>query len=145
MAVKTFKPIVRKARLDIQGYSPEAMLRIANKLNTSIANRMDRAEDNYDTTAPPLTDRYKEWKKKKYGSDIRDLKKTGRTRRGMRVLTASTNKATLGFSDPVAGFRVRLNQRISRMYGVSPRNREELAKAVFAEYDRPVIIKTSVA
>lgn len=140
MAALKFQPVIRRARVGTPGFSADAMLRFANVLNNSIGTRMDRALDVYDSSAPALSPRYKRSKERRLGVGIRDLRWTGRTRRGMRVLSAQQNKAVLGFSDPVAQDRMRINNRRSRQYGVSPINRQDLERVVLESLDRPLTI-----
>lgn len=108
------------------------MLILGNRvLNESIFPRLDRAQDIYDQSAPPLKPGYQKWKMKRYGSGIRDLKASGRTRRGTRVVEAGQrggqnpySYVTLGFSDPVALDRIRINQLRARQWGLSPKDKE---------------------
>jgi hypothetical protein len=101
---------------------------------------MDRGLDIYDASAKTLSVRYKAYKKKKVGSELRDLRLTGRMRRGMRPLYASTNTVTIGFSDAEALNRAKINNRIVQQYGVSPTNQDELVKAIREVAERPVRI-----
>lgn len=135
-----FETIIKKARFDAPGYSPRAMLSIGQTTLKSIQLRWDRAQDVYDMSAPPLSKRYQQFKERRYGSGLRDLRATGRTRRGMRVLEAGQNTCTLGFSDPTAAMRVRLNNRFSRQWGLSPANLKQLAIAVEVANERPVTV-----
>lgn len=137
---RKFQPVMKRARVGTPGFSADSMLRFAGELNSSITQRLDRAQDIHDGSALALTERYAKYKLKKLGSAIRDLRMTGRTRRGMRPLSASQNKAVIGFSDPVAMNRVQVNNRRVRQYGVSPVNREHLYNVVHQSLERPVII-----
>lgn len=129
MARQRFQPVITRARFDAPGFSPEQMIQLADALNKSIQARMDRGQDIYDAAAPPLSPNYAKFKAKRYGSTLRDLKATGRTRRGMRTTKAGQNTATLGFVDPIALLRVKFNNKRSRQWGISPRNQQELYKA----------------
>lgn len=141
---RKFEPVMKRARVGTPGFSADTMLRFAGELNSSIAGRMDRAQDVYDGSALPLTERYAASKLKKLGSAVRDLRWTGRTRRGMRPLSASQNVAIIGFSDPVAMNRIQINNRRVRQYGVSPVNRQHLYNVVHQSLERPVAIETKV-
>jgi len=90
------------------------MLQFGNVLLRSIQDRLDRGQTIYDAAAPPLRENYMRRKERVAGMNIRDLRLTGRTRRGMKVLEAGHNYALIGFSDPEAANRVRWNQRRSR-------------------------------
>lgn len=138
--MRKFQPVIKRARVGTPGFSADTMLRFAGELNSSIAGRLDRAQDIYDGSALALTPKYAKSKMKRLGSAVRDLRWTGRTRRGMRPLSASQNKAIIGFSDPVAMNRVQLNNRRVRQYGVSPVNRQHLYNVVHQSLERPVNI-----
>jgi hypothetical protein len=114
------------------------MLRFGNVLLRSIQNRLDRGQTIYDTTAPPLKEHYRERKERIAGTSIRDLRLTGRTRRGMKVLEAGQNYAVIGFSDPEALNRVRWNARRGRQWGVSPANERDLEQVVSEALTAPV-------
>lgn len=140
--MRKFQPVMKRARVGTPGFSADTMLRFAGELNSSIAQRMDRAQDIYDNAALALTPDYAKSKMKKVGSAIRDLRLTGRTRRGMRPLSAAQNVAIIGFSDPVAMNRIQINNRRVRQYGVSPVNRQHLYNVVHQSLQRPVIVET---
>ena len=137
MAVR-FQPVIKRARFDAPGFSPQDMLQFGNVLLRSIQDRLDRGQTIYDAAAPPLREHYLRRKERVAGTNIRDLRLTGRTRRGMKVLEAGHNYALIGFSDPEAANRVRWNQRRSRQWGVSPTNERDLAQAVTEAITPPV-------
>lgn len=137
-----FKPVLKRARVGTPGFSADEMLKFANTLNNSIGLRMDHGLDVYDQAAPPLAARYRKYKERKVGSGIRDMRLTGRTRRGMRALSAEQNKAVIGFSDPEAARRIKINALRSRQYGASPRDLEVLQREVQESRERPVVVET---
>lgn len=139
-----FETVIKKARFKVVGFSPTTMARLGRVLLDSITARLDRAQDVYDASAPPLALKYQGFKLRKYGSGVRDLKKTGRTRRGMNVLEAGQNYAVIGFTDTEAAFRVRLNNRLSRQWGVSPANSQAITTAVRQSVERPVVVTQTV-
>lgn len=140
-----FKATIRRAVVGTPGFSADRMLQFGNILNNDIQRRFDEALNVYDEAAPALAKGYEKFKVdgQYHGEPIRNLRLTGRLRRGMRVLRASQNHATLGFSDPVADERMTFNQRRSNMYGASPRNLEVVLKVV-NEYASEVVSVTQV-
>lgn len=144
MARTTFKPVIKRARVDVPGFSADAMARFGNLLNNDIQRRFDGALDVYDNAAPPLAEGYKKFKVdgKYHGAPIRNLLLTGRLRRGMRLLRAQANVAVIGFSDPVAMERMKINNRKSRMYGVSPKNLDVVVREVNQSLSGAVTVKS---
>jgi hypothetical protein len=106
------------------------MLAFGNVLLDSIKDRLDRGQTIYDAAALPLTENYLRRKQRRAGTALRDLRLTGRTRRGMKVIEAGVNYAIIGFSDAEAWNRVRWNNFRSRQWGVSPRNEKDLMAAI---------------
>lgn len=135
-----FQPVIRQARFDAPGISPQGMLTIGHALNNSIAARMDKGLDVFDATTAPLTTKYQARKRIKGGSGLRDMKFTGRTRRGMQPLSAAQNVCVIGFSDPVAQERMKINNRRYRQYGVSPSDSRVVLSAVSALSERAVTV-----
>jgi len=134
-----YKPVLKRARIGTPGFSADTMLRFGNLLNNSIRDRFNAALDIYDNAAKPLAEGYAKYKQKgsttgarrfSPGDPIRNLRLTGQLQRSMKVLSASQNRARLGFVDPVSDNRMTLNQRRSNMYGVSPKDEQVLMKAV---------------
>jgi hypothetical protein len=114
------------------------MAGFGNALLKSIKERLDHAQTVNDNAAPALAPSYLKFKQSRGGSEIRDLRLTGRTRRGMQLLEAGQNYAVIGFSDPVALERVRFNNAKSRQWGVSPANERDLQKVIGMELLSPV-------
>ena len=141
MARTVFNPIIRKVRPYLVGFSPHAMLQIGEAARQSIFQRLDRAQDTYDQPAPPLTAKYAAWKGRKYGSSVRDLRATGRTRRGIRVKEAGLNYVIVGSIDPVATDRLRINNRLVRQWGLSPVNYRAIEQKVHDLNERAVVIQ----
>ena len=116
------------------------MQAIAGRFVKSQNERWARGENTLDQPAPPLHPKYARRKLRKFGSDKRDMKKTGQTVRGNRVLRASPGRATAGNYDPVAVKRINLNSRYM-FWGVSPRNREDIAKESNVQYKIHKLVK----
>lgn len=141
MARTPFQTVIKRARFDTPGFSPQSMVAIGNVAIKSIQDRMLRGQDIYDQSSPPLSKRYAEWKEKKYGSGVRDGRATGRTFRAMQVLQAGQNYAILGYTDPfVVQTRVRPNSLISRQWGLSDKNKRDVLEAAFGSVlERPLV------
>lgn len=139
-----FQTKISRARFTVTDYSPQEMVSIAESLQSSIFMRLDQALDVYDAPAKPLKERYAKYKQKRGGSGLRDLKLTGETRRSIKVLSAGPNRAVLG---PMQAYkqawRLRVgkraltysqvlwvNNRKSMQWGVSPRDEQNLLRAL---------------
>ena len=139
-----FQPKISRARFTIKDFSPREMISIAESLKQTIFMRLDQALDVYDAPAKPLAAGYAKFKQKRTGRNVRDLNLTGETRRAIKVLSAGPNRAVLG---PLRAFKqawrlkagksvltysqvLFLNNRRSLQWGVSPRDEQELQKAV---------------
>ncbi|MGQ9686622.1 MAG: hypothetical protein ACUVT2_10010 [Thiobacillaceae bacterium] len=134
-----FQPRIRKARFVVSPFTPEQMIEFGNALLADVNARLERGENVYDQPAKPLAEKYAKWKARKYPPAVRNLKATGRTRRGAKVISASENRAVIGFTDPVAEQRIVWNQRRERQWGASPRNLEHLRRVV--AQTRPVRVR----
>jgi len=121
-----FQPRIARSRFVVTPFTPERMIALGNVLVEDIQARLDRAENVADAPAAPLRPRYAKWKARKYPPAIRNLKLTGRTRRGFKVTAASDGRVMIGFTDPVAEKRVSFQKRREVQWGVSPRNRERV-------------------
>lgn len=137
---KPFKTIVRRARFTATNAPAVAMQAIAQRFIKSQNERWARGENTLDQPAPPLHPKYARRKLRKFGSDKRDMKKTGQTVRGNRVLRASPGRATAGNYDPVAQKRINLNSKYL-FWGVSPRNREDFAKEAAVQFKIHKLVK----
>ena len=145
VAVVKFAPVIRRARFAVPGFSPQAMLGFAQRVDANIKERMLRGQTVYDTLAPPLSERYGKYKQARYGTSIRDMRATGRTFRGIKVLEASTNKAKIGFTDQIAAFRIRINRVRSVQWGMSDANRIFFRQIVHDSLVRPVVVEQEKA
>jgi len=127
-----FQPRITKARFVVSRFTAHQMVEFGNALLGDINARLDRGENVHDQPAKALAERYAKWKARRYPPAIRNLKLTGRTRRGAKVMSASENRVVIGFTDPVAEQRVVFNQRRERQWGVSPRNLQHIASVIAA-------------
>lgn len=73
-----------------------------------------------DRAAPPLKPKYQARKIRKGKKPIRDLDFTGQTKRSLKTVTVSANKAIIGYTTPMANTRVFINNAIVKQFGVSP-------------------------
>ena len=115
-----FQTKIQKARFVVSGLSSLQMQRLANNFNTGMIQRIQSGLNISDEPAKPLRPGYEKFKAKKYPPAIRNMTLTGRTLRSSKVLTVSENKATIGFTDPVAERRAHFANRIDRQWGASP-------------------------
>lgn len=106
------------------------MLSFGESLNTSIRDRITAGFTVDDSAAPPLKPGYAKFKARRGGSNIRDWRLTGRTMRSMRVLKANERRAEIGFTDSETNKRAAINNRRSRQFGVSPKDREMIARVI---------------
>lgn len=125
-----FQPRITKAQFVVSPFTPQQMIEFANALLADVNARLGRGENVYDQPAKPLSERYAKWKARKYPPAVRNLKLTGRTRRGAKVVSASENRVVIGFTDPVAEQRVERNQRRERQWGVSPANLRHIGSVI---------------
>jgi hypothetical protein len=138
---KPFETTIKRARFDVSGYEPIRMIEIADKLGQSIIGRISSGQDVHDAPAPALKEGYAKWKARKHPPAIRNWQFTGRTLRSMKTLTASDNRAVIGFIDAESNKRAAINNRRARQFGVSPLNQADLSRAVH-EAGSPVKLRT---
>jgi hypothetical protein len=144
---KRFQTKVRHARFHVSGFSPEQMISIGEELISSIKDRTALALDVYDQPAAPLgskgkTGGYAGYKSRVAPPAIRNLRLSGRTMRSLKVLSASENRAVIGFTDPITARRIAINSRKSRQFGVSPRDKLNLIRAV-KDAGSPISVKSA--
>jgi hypothetical protein len=135
---KAFKTVLRRARFEVTGYTPEQMARVGESLlRDSIIRRIRLGMDANDQPAPALKPRYRDRKLKKGLDAIRNWVYSGKTLRSLRVLTAATNQAKLGFTDAQANLRAMFNNRKRRQFAVSPTDRAKFIDLLGSE-DGPI-------
>jgi hypothetical protein len=123
-----FKTVIRKARVNVSGYTGAEMAQFGQALVDSMRNRITRGLDANDRPLPPLSPRYAQIKGRKYPPPIRNMVKTGRTMRALAVLSANDNRAKVGLTDEVA--KKRFNLQAYRIWGRSRQNAEDVATAI---------------
>lgn len=133
-----------KARFVHSPFTASQMAAFGQSLLDDIWDRISQAQNVYDAPALPLRPGYARFKKRRYGTDLRNLQATGQTRRATKVLTASQNEAVLGPLPGVHGVGKRkgilltygqilmVNNRRERQWGVSPKNRDKIVSEIMA-------------
>lgn len=135
MAIQKFKTVTRKVRFRATAFPTPAMVEIGQALVSSIGERWKGARNRFDQPVAPLSPRYAEWKRRKYGSGERNMVKTGRTLRGVRVLRAQPNTAFVGNYDPAGRQRINLNSRY-QFWGVSPNDERRIAEEAAKQFKK---------
>lgn len=151
------KKVVGKVKVSTI-FTPDQTAQVGADVLRSIDDRLARALDIYDQPAPALKDGYSKRKQRKTGKTIRDLLYSGRLRRNMKVLLAKSESVRIGFTDDqYPAYRtytktldfygnerrvkvyhrgltvhdvLRINQRRSRQWGISPTDRVVLANSI---------------
>jgi hypothetical protein len=128
-----FEPVIKRARFEVPGYSPQQMIAIANPVAKSVGDRILSALDLNDTPALPLKPGYSKWKARKYPPAVRNWSVTGVTLRSLKTLEATHNRAVIGFTSGwskktkkgtiTTNAIVAINQSRQRQFGLSPRDR----------------------
>ncbi len=106
------------------------MSQIGNALLGSIQERIKDGLNVEDAPAKPLNPNYAKGKLKKGLKAIRDMTWTGRTLRSMKVLSANENAGKIGMTDDRSDRVVHILNATSKQFGISPKDREEMYKAV---------------
>ncbi len=127
-----FQPKTTRARFNESGLTTDAMIGIGESFIDSMFARWDRAENVYDVPAKPLKKGYAIQKSKLRRGNRRNLKLTGDMRAHVKVLSANQNRVVIGPTDSAMAERIRFNNMKDRQYGVSPKDKEAIVKAVLA-------------
>src|SRR5882724_468119 len=127
-----FQTRIRHIKISLSPFSAEQMSNIASvTLNSSILPRIRQGINAADSRAKPLTVKYAATKsagrrvansgpRKFSGQPIRDWTLRGWTLASAKVKVASEDRATIGFITPQANQIVTANNRIDKLWGVSP-------------------------
>jgi hypothetical protein len=143
-----FTTRISRARFSVSGMNTADMLWIGERFLGKMQDRIGAGRNVYDNDAPPLTEKYRRRKTRQGGFPIRNLYLTGRTFRGMKVLRVDQNQGIIGFADPVAEFRMAMNMRRERQWGISPTDKAfliELVKTRFVSKTVQAGTETQVA
>lgn len=135
-----FETKYRRVRFETTGWTgPEMAQAAADFIKDGLVPRIGLGRTVHDMPTPPLKPKYAEFKRRRGRKPIRNLTNTGRTMRSMKVLSAAPNTAKIGFTDAETNKRVWINQRVSRVFGVSPADTNVLM-ASFNKLPSPVKI-----
>ena len=135
--------VVKRSRFVVPGFGLSVMRRIGEKVRSSVDARIAAGLTVYDSPAPPLSVRYATYKQRKGLAPLRDWWNTERTRRSLKVMSVGQGEATIGFVDGVADFRVTMNNRRIRQFGMSPKDTEALKRAYLSEVQQQSIVSQS--
>jgi hypothetical protein len=132
-----FKTKIIRSRYSLSPFSSEQMLAIGNNLLSSIKKRIRSGTNANDQEAralkPTMKGReipYADQKAHKGLNPYRDWVYSGRLMRAMQVTRASENRFTIGFTDDRTDKIVHINNRGTKMFGVSPKDRVALVDGI---------------
>ncbi len=128
-----FKPLVKKvepARWKVHNFTPERMGQVGRVVAKSVIDRMYSAKNVADLPAKPLSPAYARQKQIKHRRPVRDMTFTGVTMASIHVVKTTNNQAVIGSDDPRGNRRIWFANARERMFGMSPRDMDEFAKAV---------------
>ena len=145
-----FQTVVRRARFAYSPFTAQEMQGFAQLLADTIRKRIQSGQNIYDQAATPLKPAqagrrgYPDYKAAHGLQPIRDWTWTGHTMRCLKVLTATENRAVIGFLDEALPGRSQTasqlafwNNQSERMWGVSPADRDKVIPLIY-NY-RPVV------
>lgn len=121
---------VSHARFVVGPFSANSMAGLAGVLQGSMYSRIRSGQNVQDQPARPLNKSYAKGKARRGRNPIRDWMYKAMTLDQMAVLTANENRATIGFTTPLANFHASLQNNREKQFGVSPRDRSVLVAAV---------------
>jgi hypothetical protein len=131
-----FQPKITKARIVYSPFTPDEMASIGTALAQSIKDRIRRGENAEDAPMKPLKGAHKNYvpyarqKIQKGLQGIRDWWYSGNTLRVLKVLKANNNMVQIGFANPVADRVAHFNNIREKAFGVSPKDRTAIGKAI---------------
>jgi hypothetical protein len=145
-----FQTVIRRARFTYSPFTAQEMQGFAQLLADTISTRIQSGQNIYDQAAAPLKAGqagrrgYPDYKEARGLDPIRDWTWSGHTMRCLKVLTASQNRAVIGFLDEALPGRSQTaaqiafwNNQRERMWGVSPADRDKVIPLIY-NY-RPVV------
>lgn len=106
----------------VSGLTAQQMQVFGNNFNNGMIQRIQSGVNVQDQPAKPLRPGYSKFKARKYPPAVRNMTLTGRTLRSSKVLIASANKVTIGFTDPVSERRAHFANAVDRQWGASPKD-----------------------
>lgn len=139
-----FTAKIRHSRFTFSPLSSETMADIGRLMVGVITDRIQSSLDVRDQPAKPLTDKYKRRKQLKgHGLGqlpFRNWNFRPSTMRQFKAKSASEDRVTIGFITPEADQIVTVQNRLVKMYGVSP----EDEKALHAAFRDAIIRQRSI-
>lgn len=136
-------------------FTSEQMVEIGNAATDDVWRRIRQGINCQDAPAKPLKPGkdgkpgYPERKQKGGVAPVRNWMSTMRWPRGrmklmraLRVKAANQNRVEIGFIDPNVDKIAHINNKIDRMFGLSPKNKEFVKSAVIDMFKRTGMLKT---
>jgi hypothetical protein len=139
MAATLTVTVTKQARFRVPRLGPETMRALGQQIITLNIARWDRAVNAADQDAKPLSFKvaksgnrrgYAIQKQRKTGRNRRDWWLTGALRASFQVIEAVTNRVRVGWNDGRMIVRMRFNQGIDQMFGISPSDEAVLTPSV---------------
>jgi len=121
--------IRRQARFVYTPLGPSALTAIGQSAADTIRTRISAGVNANDGAAKPLTPAYAKLKTKRGAKPIRDWKLTGGTLATLGVLGTAPNSVRVGFSDDRAALVAFFENKVEKMFGVSPRDHVAITAA----------------
>jgi hypothetical protein len=140
-----FETKITRARFVVGPFSSTEMAQLGDLMVGTVRDRIHSGLNVDDQPSRALAPGYAKRKLAQGLPAVRDWTFTGRTLRSMKTLTANENRATVGFADAITDARAHVNNQRERAFGLSPRDREVLVKAVRQLQQNVVSVKTEAA
>lgn len=139
MAATLTVTVTRQARFRVPRLGPETMRTLGQQVIALNVARWDRAVNAADQPAKPLSYKrtksgnirgYAKQKQKKTGRNKRDWWLTGALRAAFQVIEAVQNRVRVGWNTGPEIIKMRFNQGIDQMFGISPADERVLTQSI---------------
>lgn len=139
MAASLTVTVTKQARFRVPKLGPDVMRVLGQQIITQNIARWDRAVNAADQPAKPLSYKrtksgnfrgYAKQKQRKTGRNKRDWWLTGALRAAFQVIEAATNRVRVGWNAGPMIIRMRANQGIDQMFGISPADERVLTRSI---------------
>jgi hypothetical protein len=127
---RQFATKITHARFIYSPFSAETMSSLGGVLRGSMYARIAKGQNVTDQPATQLKPKYAAAKIRKGRAGIRDWMFQLLTLNYMNVLSASENRAVIGFSHPLAAIHAHFQNMRQRQFGVSPNDEGVIVAAV---------------
>jgi hypothetical protein len=133
-----FQTKITRARWVLGPFTAEDMQTIGDVVLDSISSRIRKGLNVNDAETKPLKPGrnghrgYPDYKVARGLQPFRDWVWTGRTMRSLKVKSASENRVVIGFVDPNADRIAHVNNLREKQFGISPKDRVAMNRAVLA-------------